>query len=316
MKERIIELDFVKGILISLMVLFHLTLFTTAYGYLTQWVYSFHMSGFLLISGYLQNVNRTKMGGVKNAFRRILIPYMVFETLYIVGISLLGSILGSENHLGELSISSLGKILFINPIGTYWYLHTLFICIVVSHAVAMFRQSDFNTLLLFASVLYILTLFIDGLLWSNVMYFIIGAFIQRLNLKINQCIIPSVWAILPVLLISFGANNLSRGDVSGIGLTVCMISLLMGVFTYVPLSLRKLFTYLGKNSLAIVLFSPFFSVLTKQYISLFNFDTTHVIWAFVSLSMVIALCLLVAYICDKIKMSHFLMGSDMYKKYE
>lgn len=70
MKERIIELDFVKGILISLMVLFHLTLFTTAYGYLTQWVYSFHMSGFLLISGYLQNVNRTKLWGGKKGIQK------------------------------------------------------------------------------------------------------------------------------------------------------------------------------------------------------------------------------------------------------
>lgn len=315
MKERIIELDFVKGILISLMVLFHLTLFTNEYGHLTQWVYCFHMSGFLLISGYLQKVNKSKLGGVKKAIRRILIPYLIFEIVYIIGLSLLGSLLGSENQV-NLSISSISKLLFIEPIGTYWYLHTLFICIIVNHLTTIAKLNDFNALLLSGSVLFFLTLLIDGLLWFNVMYFLIGSFIQRLNLKINQCVIPSVWAIIPVVLISCYADNLTRGDMAGVGLTFCMVSLLMGIFTYMPQTTKKLFMYIGKNSFSIVLFSPIFSVLTKQYASWFNFDDTHLLWAFISLSTVISLCLLFAYICDRFKISYWLIGNSMYQKYE
>lgn len=56
--ERIQEIDMAKGLLILLMVVFHLGLFNTKYPHTTQIVYAFHMSGFLLISGYLFSVNK------------------------------------------------------------------------------------------------------------------------------------------------------------------------------------------------------------------------------------------------------------------
>ena len=52
------ELDFVKGVLITLMVLFHLSYFVERHVALTEWVYTFHMSGFLVISGLLFNVEK------------------------------------------------------------------------------------------------------------------------------------------------------------------------------------------------------------------------------------------------------------------
>ncbi len=58
--KRSNELDFTKGILITLMVIFHLNDFVNNYIKLTQWTYAFHMSCFLLISGYLLNVNKNK----------------------------------------------------------------------------------------------------------------------------------------------------------------------------------------------------------------------------------------------------------------
>ena len=55
--KRIEELDFLKSIFILLMVAFHLLYFADHYPLLKQWVYTFHMPGFLLISGYLMPVN-------------------------------------------------------------------------------------------------------------------------------------------------------------------------------------------------------------------------------------------------------------------
>lgn len=56
--KRIEELDFLKSIFILLMVAFHLLYFADHYPLLKQWVYTFHMPGFLLISGYLMPVNK------------------------------------------------------------------------------------------------------------------------------------------------------------------------------------------------------------------------------------------------------------------
>ena len=53
---RIEELDYLKGILITLVVLFHLTYFSTEYTLTKQFVYTFHMPAFLVISGWLMNI--------------------------------------------------------------------------------------------------------------------------------------------------------------------------------------------------------------------------------------------------------------------
>ena len=54
--SRIEELDYLKCLFVLLMVAFHLAYFADGYPLLKQWVYTFHMPGFLLISGYLMRV--------------------------------------------------------------------------------------------------------------------------------------------------------------------------------------------------------------------------------------------------------------------
>lgn len=314
MKERIVELDFVKGVLITLMVLCHLTLFMVTYEAFVSWVYCFHMSGFLLISGYLQNMNKYKSQGMTKAVRGILLPYLVFEAFYVVAIALIGGYVGSNNQ-SSLTLASLANYLLINPIGTYWYLHTLFICIVVSYLTSLGKLSGFSALILSACVLFCLTMFIEGLQWANVIYFVIGNFMQRMNFKFKQFIVPSLVAIVPVALITVFDANVGRGNLAGVTLTLCMISLQMGIFAYMPQAIRRLFMYVGRNSLVMVFFSPIFSVLAKKYTSLFTFDTTHLLWSFTSLVLVMALCLLAAWLCDKTRLPSCLMGTNIYRKF-
>lgn len=53
MNSRVKELDFLKCIFIILMIIFHLVYIGDSYPYAKQVVYTFHMSAFLVISGYL-----------------------------------------------------------------------------------------------------------------------------------------------------------------------------------------------------------------------------------------------------------------------
>lgn len=315
MKERSVELDFMKGVLITLMVLCHLSLFVETYKDIVSWVYCFHMSGFLLISGYLQRINKDCVsGGVKKTIRRIFLPYLLIEVVYVVAIAFEGSALGSSNHT-SLTVASLFNHLLVSPIGTYWYLHTLFICIMVSYFSMLFRLNGFNALLLTGGILFGLTTFIEGLHWENVMYFLFGSFVQKSNLKFNQFVYPTVFSIVPVVLISVFALDLERSTLSGVGLTFCMLSLLMGVCYYMPKAVKSLFVYLGRNTLALLLFSPIFSILTKQYASYFSFDSTCLLWTVLSLGVVISLSLLFAFVCDKTRMPGFVMGCQLYQRY-
>lgn len=53
MESRVKEIDYLKCIFITLMIIFHLVYIGDKYPYAKQIVYTFHMSAFLIISGYL-----------------------------------------------------------------------------------------------------------------------------------------------------------------------------------------------------------------------------------------------------------------------
>ncbi len=120
MQRRINELDFLKAIFIILMIAFHLVYISESYPYAKLVVYTFHMPGFLIISGYLMNISKSR-----NDFARTLlgyvIPYIILESGYIF----MASVLPIREHTDNLTVSIFIEKLFIHPIGPYWYLQTL-----------------------------------------------------------------------------------------------------------------------------------------------------------------------------------------------
>lgn len=85
-RGRIPQVDYLKGILITLMVLFHLSWFSTHYLDVTRYVYVFHMSGFIILSGFFANTGKTP-GQFLKTWLGILAPYLVFESLYYLALS-------------------------------------------------------------------------------------------------------------------------------------------------------------------------------------------------------------------------------------
>lgn len=98
--ERWKELDFTKGVLILLVVIFHLGYFHEKHPMLYQIVYSFHMPCFLLISGYLFNVDKSIKDFV-NVLRKVFVPYFLFETIYLLCISIMGTHWNTSNEVQQ-----------------------------------------------------------------------------------------------------------------------------------------------------------------------------------------------------------------------
>ena len=71
MEHRIKELDYLKSILILLMVAFHLVYIGDKYPYIKQIVYTFHMPAFLIISGYLTNVQKDIRSFMKKLWKQV-----------------------------------------------------------------------------------------------------------------------------------------------------------------------------------------------------------------------------------------------------
>ncbi len=312
MKERILQLDYLKGIFILLMVLFHLALIENTYPVLRAAVYTFHMSAFLIISGYLANIEKD-WRAFGHGLLRLVIPYIVFEAFYVLMLYFLGKVMHTTNAIDHLTVWNFIDRIAEQPSGPYWYLHTLIICIFVYYLVfKILKLSNISGLILMGLILYGLSLVIYGLNWANVVYFLIGVYILRCGKSFMEMIPPSFFAILPLCVLFSSTDNYHNGSLAGIAITLLVISFLLFAYSYCPEKLRKLLLYLGKNSLAIVVFSPIFTVATKMATPFFSFDPSAICFAVFALGFVVICCLASAWLCDRLHISKYLFCKEKF----
>ena len=119
MVSRIKEIDYLKCIFIVLMIIFHLVYIADKYPYAKNVVYTFHMSAFLILSGYLANTDKPVKPFLKGMLW-IFIPYAIMETGYTV----MSAVVPTRNPIDEVTLQLLLNKAFIAPMGPYWYLHT------------------------------------------------------------------------------------------------------------------------------------------------------------------------------------------------
>ena len=305
MKERIPQLDFLKGIFISLMVMFHLALVEQTYPILREAVYTFHMAAFLIISGYLANVEKTPVAFGKGLMR-IVVPYILFEALYLVMQYFVGGSLGAHNAIGSLTASDFVHRVATRPIGPYWYLHTLAICTTVYFlAYRVLKLKGISGLAVMGVILYGLTLVVEGLDWHHVVCYLIGVLILRSNNSLMGVITPSWWAALPLVILFRSPGNYGCGSLTGIAITVLVMSLLLAAYPVCGKSIQQFLGYIGRNSLAIVVFSPIFTIIAKLAAPAFAFDPTAVCFTIAALAFVVTCCLACAWLFDKLHISGF-----------
>ena len=314
MKQRIHELDYLKGIFILLMVTFHLALVEETYPVLREAVYTFHMSAFLIISGYLANVEKPSLEFGKGLLR-LVVPYVIFESLYILMQYFVGGSLGAHNAISTLSAGDFALRVATLPTGPYWYIHTLIICTAVYWLVyqvidSRLGLSGISCLALAGLILYGLSLVIEGLDWSNIIYFLIGVFIMRQGKTFMGVITPSWLAFFPLVILFWFPENYDRGSLAGIAITVLVVSLLLALFPYCGRVVRDTLAYIGRNSLAIVIFSPIFTLVTKKVAPLFSFDPTALCFTVLALVFIVLACLACAWLSDKIRISRFIFLKD------
>ncbi len=316
MKERVPQLDYLKGIFILLMVTFHLSLTEQTYPVLCKAVYTFHMSAFLIISGYLANVEKRPAEFARTVLR-LAVPYVLFESLYILTEYFIGGYLGAHNAIGQLTATDFVKRIATLPTGPYWYLHTLVIGMTIYWLIyRVFRLQGIGGLAVMGLILYGCSLVIEGLDWSNVIYFLIGVFIMRLGKSFLEVFTPSWLALLPLVLLFWFPANYERGSLAGIAITVLVISLLLAVYPHCFKAVRNVLCHVGRNSLAIVVFSPIFTVFTKQGAPLFDFDPTAASFTVASLVLVVAGCLGCAWLSDRLGLSRLIfLKNNFYSPY-
>ena len=302
------ELDMLKGVMILLMVAFHLGYIGDLYPTAKAFVYTFHMPTFLLISGYLLHTARPAATfGRKMLW--IFIPYAVMEAAYVAA----SAVLPVRESVEGLSALLLFDKIFIHPLGPYWYLHTFLLCSLTCYAAGRLahRVPVFGTggaLVICALALYGLSVL--GLVnAANAFWFLAGTAVRWSGARLSRTFFPTLWAIVPVMLIACHPEWFSRASVPGILLTLSILSMLTAVWERFPSGKATgMFTYLGRNTLVVFLFSPVFTMAMKQLLPLFRADTSGLAYLFCATAVATVGSLGIGWLSDRLGLSRYFFG--------
>lgn len=289
---RIEELDYLKGILITLVVLFHLTYFSTEYTLAKQFVYTFHMPAFLVISGWLMNIE-APLPHFGRMISKILLPYIVFESGYIV-ISALKMV---AVPIPELNVSTFLYHFFTSPVGPYWFLHTLIICAVVYKVWhTIFASSTSKQAIAMVLTVWLLAQYVHIISFASGCFFIAGAVLRRSNIHITNVLNPNILALIALAVLCTHPDFFVEESLSGIAIVYVMMSVMLLFYNLSPHFLRSKVCYLGQRTLPIYLYSPLFTFLFKAFKLYFSFDPTRFVFAFVATT-----CCIIGSLCaDKV----------------
>jgi fucose 4-O-acetylase-like acetyltransferase len=311
MNERIEYVDYIKGITIFLMVMFHIN-YVAIIKPIMPLIYAFHMPVFLFFSGLFTKTEKPINGRLYNLTRSLLVPYLVFELIYITSLYVAG-IMGFsfQNSISSITPSLLFHKLILAPIGAYWYLHTLIICMLVVYITDHFVKNIWSSIIIIGLVCFLLCQFIEGLKFNNCLFFIVGYHFRKFQINIPVGLV----AIIPFTMIGFlYFEVLKRGSIQSFGLVFFFISFLGWVFNNSSnLLVTRLISHLGRNTLVIVLLHPIFLNLFKiTYKWFLTFDSTGVLYLVLITMLTIVASVLCSMLMDKLYISKFLFGKNTY----
>lgn len=301
---RIKELDFLKGVLILLVISFHLVYFEQLYPEIKQVVYTFHMPGFLLISGYLMNISKEPKDFLKTLLW-LAIPYLVMESGYIY----MASLLPINEHIANLNPKVFLDHLFLHPLGPYWYLHALILCGAVYYYIYNNVERGLMTRFLLIGIVYYVLSHVCGILsFSSALYFLGGAVLRQSGKDFLLFFLPTRLSIVAFALLACFTKFPTQASLNGALIVYFAISTLLSLYEHLPEKVRQAFLFLGRNSLMLYVFSPIFTVLCKQFAPYLKFDPTGLLFLIVSLAFCMAGSLLIAWLMDLVGISKYFFG--------
>ena len=211
-QTRILELDYLKCVFILLMIVFHLVYIGNRYPVAKAFVYTFHMPGFLIISGYLLNVHKPVPQFLRY-MQWIFVPYLLMESGYVV----MASILPIREHIQQLTFGLFLDKLFLHPLGPYWYLHTLMLCGIVTYVIAQFA-SRHRVLMLLGVLFCLWVLALLGLVtWINAVYYCVGVALRLYHRPFVDTFHPAWWSLIGIVLVATCVPNALQRHTLGVG---------------------------------------------------------------------------------------------------
>jgi len=318
MKQRQRAPDFIKGVAIVLMVYGHLTMVgacADVQNGVKSWIYSFHMPLFLLISGMFFSSAGDVAQKAKRIFLRVGLPYLIFISVYLLGLILIQKVGIPTSNAPPESVVEFVKTILLYPRGGYWFLHSL---LLIQLALVLGRgcmsERGASSLLIFTALLLLLLAAFELVRVRTIVYFLIGMAIRSVTDRkldtpwyFGAACIVGVWALNYFLKL----EELSVFSYTEMVWCLSILITLWGLAEKFSEGLGiKIVAWIGRNSLAILVFHSIFIVLLKPLAGLFTqFEPSGWLYSLGVTIMTTAFCIISALTLDKTKLSPYLFGT-------
>lgn len=317
MKQRNTDIDWIRAILIILMILIHIVSFGNAYPQLKAGILSFMMPTFLIITGYLVNIEK-KPKEMGRYLMCLALPYVIMVT----GFSVLSYFMPVRDGITELSLSQICEKIFVTSIGPYWFIQTMIICGILYYVSfkgetwGTLRQgkttmSTTTSLFIFATLLLLLSK-TPALSPSAATYYFIGVVLRQCHIGFDRIFRPSPVALLLWINLLGLEEWYDWGTLAIVFSCWCCISSLMWIHSLIKrlqdnACVRKTedtLLYIGRNTLPIYLFHPIFTMAAKFYHPLFSWDRSEICFALVTIFIAIAGSIGIAKMMEKTHLAY------------
>lgn len=280
-KNRIKYIDIARAIAILLIVLGHTLNHSQNCKAIFKFLYSFHVVLFFMISGYTFKIkdNESFWKFAKRKFVRIMIPYFIWELLWLIPYMFFGKSVG--NYL-ETNSSFDIKNMLINILygngndsalrqnSSLWFLPALFSMEIIYYfaikIINKYNKSSIIILIFSLFISYITTYFLNiKLPWGintalNIGIFLLIGYLLKEKFEINKLF--KIYYIIPILIIgvlSAHFNSIvSCIDYKYGYLTLAILSgfclSIVDIYISYLIGSNKILEYIGKNTMGILIF--------------------------------------------------------------
>lgn len=278
--KRMMYIDYIKAVGILLIVFAHCIQWFLAMGKVNEYVISFHVPLFFVVSGclsyYKDNKNipfRTFLG--KRA-KSLLIPYVIFS---VINSAIKLSVMFLKSTLNRDTLMAEMKELLITGNGTVWFLLTLFL---VETVIFFYRKTAFADNYVLAICVAIVCLVLPYLLpqgtglqtildrvLAGTGYYLVGWLTVGLMVRFTRKVsffsgiglfaLGTVVAVIHPAKFSFFTGEFSS-PVSSIAVSIlCSLGIVFMIYSvenHISGFVEKSLSFLGQNSLCIMLIHP------------------------------------------------------------
>lgn len=306
--KRNTDLDFIRALLIILMILIHIVSFGNAHPHLKAGILSFMMPTFLIITGYLVNIEKS-VREFGNYLLCLALPYVIMVT----GFAVLSYFLPVRDGITELTLAQVAEKIFVTSIGPYWFIQTMIICGTLYYVSFKASRLSLTSRLFLLALLLVLAAKTPALSITAAAYYFAGVVIRQSHTDFGKLFRPSPFALPLWAFILYREDLYDWRNLAVLFSCWCCISTFLWVSQMVAKVTNKKslayqakdsLLYIGRNTLPIYLFHPIFTMLAKFYHPLLAFDKTGILMAVITIVLAIAGSLAIAKMMEKTKLAY------------